>query len=127
MAQLYPTGYKPQARGAAPAQYREKIFQPWFDHWLCGQAGWKLAEATVFETGANEWQEYAAWPPKSGVEARRLYFREGRRLAFDGPGASGFDEYVSDPANPLPYHPRPVPAGCRAGAAPLRVLLAPRR
>ena len=26
------------------------------------------------------------WPPKRGVEARRLYFREGRRLAFDGPG-----------------------------------------
>ena len=70
---------------------------------------WKLAEATVFETGANEWKEHEAWPPKSGVEPRRLYFREGRRLEFDKPG-SGFDEYVSDPANPVPYRPRPVPA-----------------
>ena len=92
------------------AYYREKIFEPWFDHWLRGQAEWKLAEATVFETGANEWQEHEAWPPKRGVETRRLYLREGRRLAFDGPGGSGgFDEYVSDPANPVPYRPRPVP------------------
>src|ERR1039458_7831608 len=92
------------------AYYREKIFEPWFDHWLRGQAEWKLAEATVLETGANEWQEHEAWPPKRGVETRRLYFREGRRLAFDGPGGSGgFDEYVSDPANPVPYRPRPVP------------------
>ena len=91
------------------AYYREKIFEPWFDHWLRGQAEWKLAEATVFETGANQWQEHEAWPPKRGVEARRLYFREGRRLAFDAPGGSGFDEYVSDPANPVPYRPRPVP------------------
>ena len=97
------------------AHYREKIFQPWFDHWLRGERlreadPWKLAEATVFETGANEWKEHDSWPPQRGVEARRLYFREGRRLAFDGPGGSGFDEYVSDPANPVPYRPRPVPA-----------------
>ena len=95
--------------GDTALHYREKIFQPWFDHWLRGEGPWKLAEATVFETGANEWKEHEAWPPKSGVEARRLYFREGRRLEFDKPG-SGFDEYVSDPANPVPYRPRPVPA-----------------
>jgi putative CocE/NonD family hydrolase len=89
--------------------YREKIFQPWFDYWLRGQGELKLAEATVFETGANQWKEYEAWPPRRGVEARRIYFREGRRLVFDGPGASGFDEYLSDPANPVPYRPRPVP------------------
>jgi hypothetical protein len=91
------------------AYYREKIFQPWFDHWLREEGSWKLAEATVFETGANQWREHEAWPPKRGVEARRLYFREGRRLAFDAPGGRGFDEYVSDPANPVPYRPRPVP------------------
>ena len=102
------------------AHYREKIFQPWFDHWLREEglrregsrqaSEWKLAEATVFETGANEWKEHDSWPPQGGVEPRRLYLREGRRLAFDGPGGNGFDEYVSDPANPVPYRPRPVPA-----------------
>ena len=94
--------------GDTAAYYREKIFQPWFDHWLRGQDPWKLAEATVFETGVNQWKEYAEWPPKQGVETRRLYFHEGRRLAFDAPAGSGFDEYVSDPANPVPYRPRPV-------------------
>src|ERR1035441_8136873 len=67
--------------GDTAAYYREEIFQPWFDHWLRGQDPWKLAEATVFETGANQWKEYEAWPPKQGVEARRLYFHEGRREA----------------------------------------------
>ena len=90
--------------------YREHIFQPWFDYWLRGQADPHLAEATTFETGANQWRQYDAWPPRSGIEKRWLYFREGRRLSFDAPGADGgFDEYVSDPANPVPYRPRPVP------------------
>jgi putative CocE/NonD family hydrolase len=89
--------------------YRQQIFQPWFDHWLRGEGSWKLAEATVFETGSNQWREHEAWPPVRGVKARRLYFREGRRLALDASAGSGFDEYVSDPANPVPYRPRPVP------------------
>jgi putative CocE/NonD family hydrolase len=43
------------------------------------------------------------------MEARRLYFREGHRLLFEAPVAGQeFDEYVSDPANPVPYRPRPV-------------------
>jgi putative CocE/NonD family hydrolase len=91
------------------AYYRQQIFQPWFDHWLRGEDPWKLAEATVFETGSNQWREHEAWPPVRGVEARRRYFREGGHLAFDAPGGGGFDEYVSDPANPVPYRPRPVP------------------
>jgi uncharacterized protein len=91
------------------AHYREKIYRPWFDYWLRGQGDLKLAEATVFETGGNEWREYQAWPPRSGSASRRLYFREGRGLAFEAPGTqTAFDEYVSDPANPVPYRPRPV-------------------
>ncbi|HTS32118.1 MAG TPA: CocE/NonD family hydrolase [Bryobacteraceae bacterium] len=91
------------------AYYRDHIFQPWFDHWLREQSDPHLAEATTFETGTNQWRQYDAWPPRNGVETRRLYFRDGRRLSFDAPGADGFDEYISDPANPVPYRPRPVP------------------
>jgi hypothetical protein len=96
--------------GADTSQYyREKIFQPWIDYWLRGQGDLKLAEATVFETGTNQWKQYDSWPPKQGAEPRRLYFREDHGLSFDPPtGATGFDEYVSDPANPVPYRPRPV-------------------
>ena len=116
--------------------YREHIFQPWFDYWLRGQADPHLAEATTFETGANQWRQFDAWPPRNGIETRRLYFREGRRLSFDAPtGPDGaFDEYISDPANPVPYRPRPVATdlpwprvACVAGAGPALRGSPPRR
>jgi len=88
--------------------YRDNVFQPWFDYWLRGQGELHLAEATTFETGTNQWKQYDAWPPRQGVDSRRLYFRDGRRLSFDAPADNGFDEYISDPANPVPYRPRPV-------------------
>jgi putative CocE/NonD family hydrolase len=53
------------------------------------------------------------WPPRRGTTARRLYFQAGGRLAFEAPatsGANAFDRYVSDPANPVPYRHRPIPA-----------------
>jgi hypothetical protein len=62
------------------------------------------AEATVFETGGNTWQTFDAWPPR-GVGDRTLYFQDGGRLSFSPPAASSttFDEYVSDPARPVPW------------------------
>ncbi len=100
----------PISFGSDTAQYyREHIFQAWFDYWLRGVGQLQLAEATTFETGANQWREYDAWPPKTGIQNRRLYFAGDRRLSFEPPRDEGFDEYVSDPANPVPYRPRPVP------------------
>jgi putative CocE/NonD family hydrolase len=91
------------------AHYRDRIFQPWFDYWLRDRGTLHLAEATTFETGTNEWREYDSWPPTQGVELRKFYFHEGRRLSPDGPAGAGYDEYVSDPSNPVPYRPRPIP------------------
>jgi putative CocE/NonD family hydrolase len=65
----------------------------------------KLAEANVFETGTNQWRHYDAWPPKNAVE-KTLYLHSGGHLSFEPPAAnesSQFDEYVSDPAKPVPY------------------------
>ena len=61
-----------------------------------------LPEATVFETGANAWRTFDAWPPKTG-EPRKLYFHANGRLSFDAPRAAGFDQYVHDPAKPVPF------------------------
>jgi uncharacterized protein len=89
--------------------YREHIFQPWLDGWLIDGRAPDLREATAFETGANQWREYDAWPPNSGVAERRLYLHANRGLSFNAPVPDeGFDEYISDPANPVPYRPRPV-------------------
>ena len=63
----------------------------------------------TFQTGSNVWKKYERWPPKQGVNEKKLYFRENGALSFDAPsGADGFDSYVSDPANPVPYRPRPI-------------------
>jgi putative CocE/NonD family hydrolase len=62
-----------------------------------------LAEATIFVTGSNEWKKFNTWPPKD-VENKTLYFQANGELSFTKPGASNnFDEYESDPNNPVPY------------------------
>ena len=54
--------------------YRKNIQAPWFAYWLKDKGTLKLAEATVFEAGANAWRTYDSWPPKTGVSPRKMYF-----------------------------------------------------
>ena len=68
----------------------------------------------AYQTGANIWQRYNSWPRscESGCPSgmRSIYLRSGFRLEFEKPRSDGteFDEYVSDPAKPVPYRTRPV-------------------
>lgn len=98
--------------GSATAEhYRRNILVPFFAHYLKGKGSPERPEAQTFRTGANEWVAHDAWPPRRNVAARRLYLREGGKLSFDPPPAAAgpaFDSYVSDPANPVPYRPRPI-------------------
>jgi uncharacterized protein len=91
--------------------FRENIEAPWFAYWLKGKGTLSLPEATTFEAGTNVWRAYDDWPPKTNVSAQRLYFHSGGQLSFQPPAAtpadSGFDSYVSDPANPVPYRALP--------------------
>jgi uncharacterized protein len=85
------------------AFYREHVEFPFFEKYLKDKPNPAPAEATVFETGSNSWRTFDAWPPKN-VSARPLYFRENGDLDFQPPtGGGSFDEYVSDPARPVPY------------------------
>jgi len=89
--------------------FRKEIQAPWFAYWLHDKGSRPAHEATTFETGSNTWKNWDAWPPKDGVTNRKLYFRADGKLSFDAPSdATAFDAYVSDPANPVPYRPRPV-------------------
>jgi hypothetical protein len=89
--------------------YREHIEFPFFEYHLKGKGNFKAPEAWMFETGTNVWRRFDAWPPK-GSEARTLSFRRNGELAMSGqadyrsPIDEGFDEFVSDPARPVPYH-----------------------
>ncbi|HEX6881415.1 MAG TPA: CocE/NonD family hydrolase [Terriglobales bacterium] len=83
--------------------YREHIEFPFFEHYLKGQPDPNLAEATVFETGTNQWRTYDSWPPKNTKKVS-LYIGSGGKLSFQPPAAgAAYDEYVSDPAKPVPF------------------------
>ena len=83
--------------------YRETVELPFFNCLLKDICNQQLAEATVFETGSNQWRRYDSWPPKN-VEQRELFFNANGGLSFNASAAaSAYDEYVSDPAHPVPF------------------------
>ncbi|MGD8867762.1 MAG: CocE/NonD family hydrolase [Gemmatimonadales bacterium] len=91
--------------GSATARfYTDSIETPFFDYYLKGEGKLKLPEAFVFNTGANVWRRLDAWPPKN-VRGAELYLQAEGALSFDRPGAGAndYDEYVNDPAKPVPY------------------------
>ena len=94
------------------AQYfREKVQAPWFAQYLKDKGEAKQPEALMFQTGSNQWVAHDSWPPRQGVTVRKLYFHPEGKLSFEPPAGGptkNFDTYLSDPAKPVPYRPRPV-------------------
>lgn len=96
---------------ATAAYYRREVQARFLAYHLKGKGRLDLPEAFTFRTGANQWTRHDVWPPTRNVTARRLYLQANGKLSFDPPpvGAKpAFDSYVSDPANPVPYRPRPI-------------------
>jgi putative CocE/NonD family hydrolase len=95
--------------GSATADsFRIVIEAPWFAYWLKGRGGGQFPEAWLFDAGTNQWRGFDRWPPREAA-VRSLYLHADGRLAFDSPTERvAFDEYVSDPADPVPYQRRPV-------------------
>jgi putative CocE/NonD family hydrolase len=88
--------------GAKTAEfYREHIELPFFLQQLKGKGEVKMPKAWLFETGANQWRRFEAWPAKNAAP-RALYLGAGGKLAFVPSSDEGFDEYVSDPDRPVP-------------------------
>jgi putative CocE/NonD family hydrolase len=92
--------------------YRRNIMATFLAHYLKGQGAPPVSEALTFRTGANEWMQHDAWPPKN-ASPQRLYFHDDGKLAFKAPSAKppAYDSYVSDPSTPVPYRPRPITLG----------------
>lgn len=86
--------------------YREKIELPFFEYHLKGKGEYKHPEAWVFETGTNQWRKHDAWPPRK-AEAKAFFLRGDGRLSPDAPADRdadiAHDEYLSDPAKPVPF------------------------
>ncbi|MCC6508507.1 MAG: CocE/NonD family hydrolase [Pirellulaceae bacterium] len=82
--------------------YREHVQFPFFEYHLKQKGELGLAEATVFETGANRWRQFDQWPPKS-VKKTKFYMSENHSLSTTPPTKSGDDAFISDPSKPVPY------------------------
>jgi hypothetical protein len=93
--------------------FRRDIAKPFLDAHLKDKAGKaSTAPVNVYETGTNTWRRLPKWPlacaKGCAAPMKPLYLQAGGNAGFAAPTAEGFDEYVSDPAKPVPYLPRPV-------------------
>ena len=96
--------------------FRRQILRPFLDHYLKGESSGKpdVPPVSAFETGTNTWRKLNSWPSgcDSGCapKATPLYFASGLKLSFDAPAKSdsAYEEYVSDPAKPVPFRKRPT-------------------
>ncbi|MDO7884022.1 CocE/NonD family hydrolase [Hymenobacter cheonanensis] len=121
--------YGPLSFGQNTASYyRQQLETPFFNYYLKGKGSFNAAEATVFDTGTNEWKTYPAWPPKASqprmlllqakgnllLETRLAHMINNKVLGYpnvdtppaklpEPPAPPAFTEYVSDPASPVPY------------------------
>jgi hypothetical protein len=91
---------------SGPRQYfQEKIELPFFNYYLKGKGAPDIPEAVVFETGTDQWRSFDSWPPAQAKEMKLLFTAQGKMTMAAAPEStgSGFDEYLSDPAKPVPY------------------------
>jgi putative CocE/NonD family hydrolase len=101
--------------GSDTAKYfRQHILRPYLAQYLKDGAPMAhIAQVNAYETGRNRWERLDRWPLACGsgcpAVSRKLYLQGGHRVGFDAPsGGAAFDEYVSDPAKPVPFRARPI-------------------
>jgi putative CocE/NonD family hydrolase len=96
-------------------EFRRRVLRPFLDQYLKdGAPKADVPPVSAYETGTNTWRRLPAWPAgcASGctLKPTPLYLRAGLMLGFDAPKAAdaAFEEYVSDPARPVPFRARPI-------------------
>ena len=92
-------------------EYFKEIETQFFNYYLKGEGNFNLPEATIYETGTNEWKQYSSWPPVD-TKNTSFYFQPNGKLSVnkpsplstggEGPGVR-YNEYISDPNKPVPY------------------------
>jgi hypothetical protein len=94
--------------GDTAAEFRRDYMLPFFDQYLKdGAPRFDTPPVLSYQTGPNRWRRLDKWP--LAPAATPLYLKAGMQLGFDKPARSAeYDEYVSDPAKPVPFVQRPV-------------------
>lgn len=92
-------------------EFREQIEAPFFRYYLHDKGEKPKWQASTFQTGSNTWRTYSAWPPPQ-AKATNLYLECDGTLSFTAPAqpktSKEYRQYVSDPADPVPYRRRPI-------------------
>jgi uncharacterized protein len=91
--------------GDTARQWRAQYMKPWLDHYLKGAPDPHIPAALTYATGIDKWEGSPKWPVGTPTP---LYLSTNGSAGFDRPAASGHDDYLSDPANPVPFLPRPI-------------------
>jgi putative CocE/NonD family hydrolase len=104
--------------GDTTLEVRRDIIKPFFDQYLKEKAPKaNTPPVLIYNTAENHWDRFNSWPLACGSgcvsKPKALYFTQNFGLSFTAPAAASqpgaaYDEYVSDPAKPVPYQPRPV-------------------
>jgi len=99
--------------GDTALQFRRDVLKPFFDQYLkTGAPKADTPPVFIYNTGENHWDRPQSWPlaceQHCSSPMKPLYLQAGFALGFDKPSTQGKDDYVSDPAKPVPYVPRPV-------------------
>jgi putative CocE/NonD family hydrolase len=101
--------------GDTALQFRRDVLKPFFDQYLvAGAPKADTPPVLIYNTGEIRWDRLKAWPRSCAnaceAQPKALYLLAGGKLGFDAPaaGQAEYDEYVSDPAKPVPFVPRPV-------------------
>jgi uncharacterized protein len=96
--------------GDSGLYFRQQILRPFLARYLKDDTPKvEIPAVSAFETGTNTWRALPSWPAGS-IQPTPLYLTSGLKLSFTAPkpGDPAFDEYVSDPAKPVPYRARPI-------------------
>ncbi len=94
--------------------FRRQVMQPFLAHYLTDAPRPDLAPALVYQTGTNRWQKFSSWPQACvagcPTKTKPIYLHANGGLGFEPPAKSAptTDTFVSDPAKPVPFMPRPV-------------------
>ena len=106
-----------QFTGDTALEFRRDVMVPFLEQYLVdGAQAADTPPVLTYQTGSNKWQRLAQWPVSCATgcasTAKAVYLQDGFKLSWAQAGnTKGFDEYVADPAKPVPFVPRPVRMG----------------
>jgi uncharacterized protein len=94
--------------GDTAREWRLKYLKPFLDYHLKGGPDPHTPAVLTYATGVNQWETSPRWPVGASTA---LYLAAGGVATFEHPRDGGHADYVSDPAKPVPFIPRPMQAG----------------